>query len=156
MNTSLFSSNPYRKLVWLSVLLIVFINCKSSDADQEVRTEAEFSFDCDLNGQNAQMVMQVEVVTNTGITWGSGTNPAITGVISTGDYTLYTSGNVRSSVAYYTFTGENNYADFVDQNFNQRFLVEWQEIENGLLMIVNPFGPGPASHTCILTGSRYL
>lgn len=156
MNMVHFPNPSFGALILIFVIPVLFNSCKTSNADQEVRTEAEFTFNCDLNGQNGRMLMQVEVVANTGITWGSGSNPDITGVISTGDYTLFTTGSVTSDAAYYTFTGENNFADFVDQTFNQRFLVEWREINNGLLMVVNPFGPGPTSHTCILVSSRYL
>lgn len=140
------------------ILLTVFLfnACKSSSgSEEEIATKAQFQFDCDLNGAVGKMIMNVEAVANTGITWGSGTNPDITGVISTGDYTLYTEGEVRSDFAYYIFTGENSFADFTNMANSERFRVQWQEIDNGLLMVVNPFGPGPTQHVCTVTSSSY-
>ena len=102
------------------------------------------------------MTMDIEAVAGGGVTWGPGPNPDITGVIGTGSYTFYTAGEVISNTAYYTFTGENQFADFVDHTYNERFRVQWQEVPNGLNMIVNPFGPGPATHYCQLTDSYYL
>ncbi|GEM_PF-3328425 len=116
---------------------------------------AHFVFDCDLNGANGQLDMDVEIVSDYGITWGGGSNPDITGVIGTGSYTLYTYGQLVSNTAYYTFTGENNFADFVDHYYNERFRVQWQETQDSLIMIVNPFGPGPTQHSCQLTDSYY-
>ena len=102
------------------------------------------------------MVMDMEVVADTGITWGSGSNPDITGVIGTSSYTVYTEGEIRSPTSYYVFTGGNNYADFTDMNTYDRFRVEWVEDTDGLIMIVNPFGEAPTQHTCVLTDSELL
>ena len=118
--------------------------------------QARFYFDCDLQGLTGEMVMDMEVVADTGITWGSGSNPDITGVIGTGDYIIYTQGEIRSPTSYYVFTGENNYADFTDMNTYERFRVEWVEDTDGLIMIVNPFGQAPTQHTCVLTDSELI
>ena len=111
-------------------------------------------FQCDLNGAPAAMVMQIEAVGASGVTYGSGPNAGITGVIPTGDYTLYTAGEVRSQAAYYTFSGQNQYADVIDQTYNQRFRVMWVEdaARGGIWMIINPHGQGPAQHFCRRTG----
>lgn len=128
----------------------------SSDKRANSSNQARFFFDCDLQGLNAEMIMDVEVISSSGITWGSGPNPDITGVISTGDYIIYTSGSLQSSTAAYIFTGENQFADFTEQSTFERFRVQWVEQSNGLTMIVNPFGQGPAQHFCELTGSERL
>lgn len=117
---------------------------------------ARFTFDCDLQGVNANMTMDVEAVGTTGLVFGPGANPDITGVIGTGDYNLFTSGEVVSPVARYIFTGTNQFADFTETTRFERFRVEWLSRDDGLIMVVNPFGPGPAQHFCLLTGTTLL
>ncbi|MFN3201971.1 MAG: hypothetical protein ACE366_26435 [Bradymonadia bacterium] len=104
---------------------------------------------CDLQGVTGDLTMQVEVVSDTGITWGSGANPDITGVISTGDTSWITSGTVTSPVAQYSFTGRNQFADFVDHQSYARFRVKWVPDGDRLFMVINPFGPGPSQHVCV-------
>ena len=116
---------------------------------------ARFTFRCDLQGANATLQMDVEAVSTSGVTFGSGSSPSITGVIGTGGVTYFTAGEVRSATALYTFTGDNNYADMVDQGTLQRFRVRWDSTQNGILMTVNPFGPGPVQYACVLTDARY-
>lgn len=107
---------------------------------------------CDLNGMPGQLTVDVEVVGNSGIAWGAGPNPLPTPV-PTGDVTIYTAGELRSGAAYYTFRGENAYADWVDHMTNQRFRVEWQPQPDGsLILVINPFGPGPSRHYCQRAG----
>ncbi|KPP84839.1 MAG: hypothetical protein HLUCCA08_12480 [Rhodobacteraceae bacterium HLUCCA08] len=101
-------------------------------------------FTCDLNGMPGQMVLSVETVGASGITWDPSGMPT---PIPTGDVTVYTAGEVRSQAAYYTFRGENRFADFTDHGHGGRFTVEWvQQDANTLVMIVNPFErAGPRS-----------
>jgi hypothetical protein len=117
---------------------------------------ARFTFDCNLQGANAVLQMDVEAVGTTGITFGAGASPAITGVIGTGGVTYITAGEVRSATALYTFTGDNNFAEMLDQATLQRFRVRWDSAPNGLVMTVNPFGPGTVQYACVLTGARYI
>ena len=134
--------------------------CGSEDPDElesaQASNRARFTFDCDLNGANAVLTMDVEAVNTTGIVFGSGPNPDITGVIATGEVTYLTSGEMRSAVAQYIFTGENNFADFTDLGTFARFRVQWVGTDAGLTMVINPFGPGPTQHACVSTGARYL
>ncbi|MBK8976114.1 MAG: hypothetical protein IPM29_09315 [Planctomycetes bacterium] len=115
---------------------------------------ARFTFAVDLQGVTGQLVMDLEAIGNSGITWGPGVNPQITGVIGTGTYTIYTAGELTSPTAHYVFTGENQFADFTDLTTSERFRVQWIETQRGLIMVVNPFGPGPVSYECVLTGSQ--
>lgn len=117
---------------------------------------AEFVFDCDLNGLNGVLTMQVEALSATGIVWGSGPNPDITGVIGTGGVNYITSGTLRSSTAAYAFTGRDRFADMTATTHIENFRVEWVVTAQGLTVIVNPFGPGPTSHDCVLRSSRRL
>lgn len=117
---------------------------------------ARFTYDCNLQGVIASMILDAEAVGSTGIVFGSGPNPDITGVIGTGNYTLYTSGEVVSNVARYIFTGENQFADFTNTATFERFRVKWVSQDDDLIMVVNPFGPGPVQHFCQFTGASFL
>lgn len=117
---------------------------------------ARFTFDCDLQGAVGQLTVDVEVVQSAGAVWGPGPNPQITGVIGDQGAIYYTAGELRSDVAYYTFTGENQFADFVEPATYQRFRVQWILQGESLVMVINPFGEGPAYHMCQMTGSQYL
>ncbi len=117
---------------------------------------ARFTLDCDLNGMNGVLTMDVEAIDVTGAVFGPGANPDITGVIGTGEFTYVTAGELVSSVAHYVFTGRNDFADFTELGTYERFRVQWLLHEGGLTMLVNPFGPGPATHDCVTTSARYL
>jgi hypothetical protein len=117
---------------------------------------ARFTYQVDLQGEVATMVLEAEVVGVTGLTWGPGVTPDITGVISTGQYTVYTSGQLASSTANYIFTGENQFADFTETSTFERFRVQWFQNPQGLMMVVNPFGPGPVTYQCNLVGVQAL
>lgn len=118
--------------------------------------KARFTFDCDLNGVNGVLTMEVEVVGTSGVVFGSGPNPDVTGVISTGSVSYLTSGNLVSPVATYTFTGRDGFADFVEQGTGQQFLVQWLINGQQLNMLINPFGPGPTQHACIQTSAAFI
>lgn len=122
-----------------------------------ISNQARYTFNCDLNGANGVLTLDVEAISSSGIVFGSGPNPEITGVIGTGDYTYYTSGTLVSAVASYSFTGENNFADFLDQYSLERFRVQWIASGNdSLVMEINPFGPAPTTHVCELENTSFL
>lgn len=131
-------------------------NNNSNQANTGASNRARFTYDCDLNGANGELSIDIEAIGSTGIVFGSGPNPDITGVIGTGDYTYYTAGSLTSATAYYTFTGENSFADFLDRNTLDRFRVQWNLVDGGLIMVVNPFGPQPAQHSCQFKNSNYF
>jgi hypothetical protein len=145
-------------------MVLLFMGCGGGGGGEGEHTPspgtqsdlARFYFDCDLQGLTGQMVMDIEVISSTGITWGPGPDPKITGVIGTDEYTIYTEGELNSPTSSYTFLGENQFADFTEVNTFERFRVQWVEESNGITMIVNPFGPMPAQHSCILTDSERL
>ncbi len=116
---------------------------------------AQFTFDCDLGGAVGQLTVNIEAINQAGSIWGSGPNPQIKAVVGLGSVLYVTSGELRSQVAAYSFTGENQYADFTDLQTYDRFRVRW--ILNGqtLVMVINPFG-GATQHTCQQTSARYL
>ncbi|MCA8949410.1 MAG: hypothetical protein KDE27_07895 [Planctomycetes bacterium] len=146
----------------LTLLLTTAAACSGSSGGggggpaQTGTNRARFTFDVDLQGVPAELVMEVEVVGNSGVTWSAGSNPEITGVIGTGSYTIYTAGELTSPIAYYVFTGENAFADFTEPATSQRFRVQWIETQQGMTMIVNPFGPGPVQYDCVLKSAVAL
>ncbi len=93
---------------------------------------------CDLNGMQAQMLLNLEYVATSGVVGDPGSIPGI-GVIGTGQYRVYTSGEVRSPSGYYVFTGEGQYAEFTDMVSYDRFKVQFVDQRGGLLLIINPF-----------------
>ena len=143
-------------IIGLAIFMLGIQACQPNSNNEPTSNKALLVFDCDLNGANGVLTMQIEAVANTGVTWSSGPDSDITGVIATGDYTLYTAGELRSDYAYYTFTGENSFADFVNHGNYERFRVQWYDMENGLIMVVNPFGPGPTQHSCAFRESELI
>jgi hypothetical protein len=145
---------------WLGVAIIFGLAaCGGSGSDSSTPSEsARFTFDCDLQGLNGVLTMDVEVVQSSGLVWGSGPNPQITAVIGLAGATYFTSGDLRSATAYYTFTGENLFADFteIQPPTLDRFRVQWSEQGQTLIMIINPFGPGPTQHVCQTTSAVLL
>ncbi|MGF1509488.1 MAG: hypothetical protein ACFB9M_08300 [Myxococcota bacterium] len=118
---------------------------------------ARFTFECELTqGVSGTLTMDVEAISVTGVTFGSGPNPDITGVIGTGEVTYVTAGDLVSPFARYIFTGRNEFADFSDTGSFERFRVRWLPFPDGLIMEINPFGPGPTQHVCIQTGAEFL
>lgn len=156
-----------RKHSWLSIgfvlfLLLGLVACDNGSAvnlfsdGTPGSNRARFSLDCDLNGLTGVLSMEVEAVGGSGVVWGGGPNPDISSVNTTGDVIYYVSGNLVSPTASYTFVGENNFADFTNTGTLERFRVEWVPLTNGLRMIINPFGPQPTSHDCVLTSAAYV
>ena len=79
---------------------------------------------CDIGGMQAQLTAQVEVIGTAGRVTGS--DGSITGVIGTGEYTVYYQGQLVSSAASYSFTGENEFADFTELSTYERFRARMQ------------------------------
>ena len=110
------------------------------------QSQGTLSYTCDLDGVAGQLVAQYEVVGGSGITQGP--TGDITGVIGTGDSTIYYQGQLTSPMASYTFTGENQFADFTDMASYAQFRVQMIAEGNQLTLIANPFGPGPTQYLC--------
>ncbi len=108
--------------------------------------QGSLSYACDIDGQPGQLIAQYEVIGSSGIT--SAPNGDITGVISTGDSTIYYQGQLTTPSARYSFTGENAYADFTDLSTYARFRVELVSEGDHLALVVNPFGDQPLRYFC--------
>ncbi|MFW2389546.1 MAG: hypothetical protein ACN4G0_14495 [Polyangiales bacterium] len=118
--------------------------------------KARFTFDCVIAGFPGSLTLDVEAIGQSGITWGPGPNPMISGVIGTGEYTLYTTGTLTLPDRTYSISGENQFADFWSSIPGDRFTVEWQPSGTTMLIVWDWFNPAPATYQCDLTGSRYL
>ena len=87
-------------------------------------------FSCNLQGAPGTLTLAIErIQTSTGVS-------------------IYTSGELVSNTARYVFSGEGQFADFVDIQRNERFRVRFDERPNGLVLVANPYGQGPASYFC--------
>lgn len=147
--------------IWLVLTLpILLVSCGGGSDNNSIGStptnKARFTFDCDLNGLNAVLAIDIEAVGTSGIVWGGGPDPEITGVIGTGDVNYFTAGTLDSATASYVFTGTNDIADFNNLTFPETFRVQWVITGNGgLTMVINPFGI-PTTHSCEETSSAYL
>ena len=107
---------------------------------------------CNIEGAPAQLTAQVQAVSPAGVFMdGAG---MFAGSVPTGEMNYYYQGTVVSATSRYSFQGENQFADFVDLNTNDRFRVQFVIQGPQLLMIVNPFGPGPVQYLCQLQGQQ--
>ena len=117
--------------------------------------QARFTFDCNIFGFPGALTLDVEAVGQSGITWGPGPNPQITGVIGTGEYTLYTTGTLSLPDRTYSISGENNFADLWSNIPGDRLVVEWQPNGDSMVVIWDWFGEA-TPQLCNLTGSTLL
>ena len=107
---------------------------------------------CNIEGAPAQLTAQVQAVSPAGVFMdGAG---MFAGSIPTGEVNYYYQGTVVSANSRYSFQGENQFADFVDLNTNDRFRVQFILRSPQLVMVVNPFGPGPVQYLCQLQGQQ--
>ena len=127
----------------------------NSPGNSNQSSKARFVFDCNIEGLNGVLTMEVEAVGSAGIVWGSGPNPNITGVIGTGDVIYFTAGELVTPTARYIFTGDNDFADFTGMTTMERFRVRWLASNQGLTIEVNPFG-APTYYSCVQTGSEFI
>jgi PQQ-dependent catabolism-associated CXXCW motif protein len=112
----------------------------------EAQKVAVVNYVCNLEGAQAQLTARVQAVTSAGVFLDP--SGLFAGSISTGDVNLFYEGAVTSATSRYSFTGTNQFADFVDLNANERFRVQFIAQGTQLLMIVNPHGPGPVRYMC--------
>jgi len=107
---------------------------------------------CNIEGAPAQLTAQVQAVSPAGVFMdGAG---MFAGSVPTGEVNYYYQGTVVSATSRYSFQGENQFADFVDLNTNDRFRVQFILQGPQLVMVVNPFGPGPVQYLCQLQGRQ--
>lgn len=146
----------HRSLI-LGLLLAVVAGCGDpGGAGNGVGSNmARFTLDCDFGGIPGALMLDVEAIGQSGIVWGSGPNPDISGVIGTGEYTYYTTGTLAFPDRTYSINGENSFADLWSQIPGDRLVVEWQLREGGLNVVWDWFGSA-TPYACQLTGAQYL
>jgi hypothetical protein len=71
--------------VAMGLLAILAAGCGGSDggSGSAGSNKARFTFDCNIGGFPGLLELEVEAIGQSGITWGPGPNPTITGVIDT-------------------------------------------------------------------------
>jgi hypothetical protein len=109
---------------------------------------ATFVWTCNIEGAPARLTAQVEAVSPAGVYMDP--HGFFAGSIATGEVNYLYGGTLVSASARYSFTGRNQYADFLDLQTNARFRVQMIVQGRSLLMVVNPFGPGPVRYGCEL------
>jgi rhodanese-related sulfurtransferase len=137
-------------LGWISALNLA-VSLDAQQLQQQRKVE-KLSYVCDLNGVRAQLTAEIETIQVVAVYVDNVTGQN-RGVVPTGEVNLHYGGTVTSPQALYTFTGTNEYADFVDQVQGLRFQVRLIRQDPQLLMIINPFGPGPSQHLCQMTSN---
>ena len=132
----LFLGDKMHKISALTLALISSAFAAGTAGAQQISV---VQYTCNIEGAPAQLTAQVQAVNSTG-------NP--------GDVNYFYQGSLVSQSSRYTFTGTNQYADFVDLLSNERFRAQFILQGPQLLIIVNPQGPGPVQYLCQLSGQR--
>lgn len=109
-------------------------------------------YDCDLHGENAEMVALVERVAEAGLGWRD-TPAREEAVVSNTVITNLFTGELRSPSVHYIFTGRNKFADFTDLVAGRRFRAQLNALPDGsLIVVLDPFGTAPVRTRCELKG----
>lgn len=148
-----------RRAPILLALVVSLVGCGDSASGGNPRgspsNKARFNLDCDFGGEPGALTLDIEAIGDTGVTWGSGPNPDITGVISTGTSTLFTTGSFVLPDRTYSISGENSFADLWSNIPGDRLVVEWITVPQGLTMVWD--WPGSAIPVpCELVDARFL
>ena len=108
--------------------------------------QGTLTYSCQIDGQLGVLTARYEIIGNSGIT--TAPNGDISGVIATGDSTIYYQGQLTTPNTRYSFIGENAFAAFTDLRSNARFRVQFQTEGDQLALTVNPFGSQPKRYVC--------
>src|SRR6185503_11986161 len=112
----------------------------------QAQRTATVNFVCSIEGAPAQLTAQVEAVNEAGVRIDP--SGLFGGSIATGNVNYFYQGALTSATSRYSFTGTNQFADFVDLIANERFRVQMIPQGTQLLLIINPQGPGPVRYMC--------
>lgn len=136
----------------LGAFIAAIVSAIGLTAPAQAQQVTVVTYVCNIEGAQAQLTAQVQAVSPAGVFMdGAG---MFAGSIPTGEVNYYYQGTLVSATARYSFQGENQFADFVDLNTNDRFRVQFIVQGPQLLMIVNPQGPGPVQYLCQAAGQR--
>lgn len=106
-------SNGFGRCLAVALLAALAAGCGDAkgESGSAGSNKARFTFDCNIAGFAGALTLDVEAIGQSGITWGPGPNPSITGVIGTGEYTFYTTGTLSLPDRTYSISGENSFAE---------------------------------------------
>ena len=112
----------------------------------QAQRTATVNFVCSIEGAPAQLTAQVQAVNEAGV-W---IDPSglFGGSVATGNVNYFYQGALTSATGRYSFTGTNQFADFVDLITDDRFRVQMIPQGTQLVLIINPQGPGPVRYMC--------
>ncbi len=110
---------------------------------------------CTINGAPAQLQLQYEAIGGTGVTYGPGANPDITGVISDGSVTYYWGGTMSGGFGSIQLSGENNFLRFYDPNvYNRETVLEVTMTSDTSFYLTDVYGNYPGQHPCQITAMQ--
>ena len=112
---------------------------------------AVVNYACNIEGAQGQLTARVQAVNEVGVFIDP--RGGFGDTIRTGNVTFFYEGSLVSPGGRYSFTGTNQFADFVDLITNDRFRVQMIPEGTQLMMIINPQGPGPVRYMCQQRGT---
>lgn len=136
--------------------LALFVLCGLFPFTQVTAAKTGFlSADCTISGQPAQMQLKYEAYNSTGITWGSGPNPDITGVIADGSVSYYWQGLLNGSFGQLQLSGQNNFLSFYDPNvLNRETTLKVTMTGDNSFYLADTRGNYPGQHPCTIKEFR--
>ena len=135
------------------ILSLGFLSALCLALPANAQRTSTVTYVCNIEGAQAQLTAQVQAVSPAGVFQDSA--GMFGGSISTGEVNYYYQGTLISQTGgRYSFSGENQFADFLDLNTNDRFRVQLIVQGQILQLIINPQGPGPVQYFCQLTGQQ--
>ncbi|MDF0600117.1 hypothetical protein P1J78_05180 [Psychromarinibacter sp. C21-152] len=129
-------------------LVLTLLLCPAAGRAQDLTLRLT----CDLNGLAAPMILAVDYVQSFDPLIGR--DGGIRELFPAGTE-IQTAGQIQGQGVTYVFTGRNGFADVTELPSNTRFRIRWvlDGPNDGVWMIVNPFGPGPTRHFCAFQGT---
>ena len=110
--------------------------------------------ECQVLGKPAVLELAYEAIASSGITWGPGANPDITGVIPDGSVTVYWNGTLNSSLGRVPISGENTFLRFYDRNvYGRETVLEVTMTGERSFFLTDVKGNYPGQHPCRIVKS---
>ncbi len=113
------------------------------------------SAECTIRGEPAQLQLKYDAYNGTGITWGSGPTPDITGVIADGSVNYYWQGVLNGSFGQLQLSGQNNFLSFYDPNvLNRETTLKVTMTGGNSFYLEDTRGNYPGQHPCTIKEFR--
>ncbi len=105
--------------------------------------------ECQILNAPAVLELAYEAIAGSGITWGPGPTPDITGVIPDGSVTVYWNGTLSSSLGKVAISGENYFLRFYDRNvYGRETVLEVTMTGERSFTLTDVKGNYPGRHPC--------